>query len=124
MTWRIQRVNHLIRETISELIERQVKDPRLGGFVTVTEVATSRDLRHAKIFVSVLGDKEEARKTLEGLTAASGFFRKELGMRLRLRHIPELSFCQDNSIDRGARVLELMDQISTLEEEHQKQSEC
>ena len=118
MTRRVERINHLLRETICELLQRQVKDPRLGGFVTVTEVTTSRDLRHAKVFVSVFGDEEESKKALEGLTAASGFLRRELGAKLSLRHIPELSFCRDNSINRGAHVLALIEHLST-EEEHQ-----
>jgi ribosome-binding factor A len=117
MTRRIERVNHLLREAISELLQRQVKDPRLGGFVTVTEVAASPDLRYARVFISVLGDDEEKRKTLECLNAASGFFRKELGIRLRLRRIPELNFRRDDSIDRAARVLQLMKQLSVNSEE-------
>jgi len=111
MTRRIERVNNLIRQEISELLQRQVKDPRLGSFVAVTEVSTSPDLRHAKIFVSRIGSEEEKQETLNVLAAASGFFRNELARRLRLRRIPELSFHWDDSIERGAHLLQLIDEV-------------
>ncbi len=112
MAHRIERVNNLIRQEISELLNRQVKDPRLGGFVAITEVATSPDLRYARIFVSCLSGKEEKQEILSALTAASGFFRNELAKRLRLRHVPELIFQWDDSIERGAYLLELIDKVS------------
>ena len=112
MAHRIERVNTLIRQEISELLNRQVKDPRLGGFVAITEVSTSPDLRKAKVFVSCMGDKEERWEVLSVLTAASGFFRNELAKRLRLRHIPELIFQWDDSIERGAHLLELINKVS------------
>ena len=113
MAHRIERVNSLIRQEISELLQRQAKDPRLGNFVTVTEVSTSPDLKYAKVFISFIGSKEEKEKTLSVLTGASGFFRKELANNLRLRHIPELSFHWDDSIERGDHILRLIDQISS-----------
>ena len=112
MTHRIERVNSLIRHEVSELLRRQVKDPRLGSIVIVTEVSTSHDLRHAKVFVSQIGSEQEKQETLNTLAAASGFFRNELSKRLRLRRIPELSFQWDNSIERGAHLLELIDKVS------------
>jgi ribosome-binding factor A len=112
MTRRIERVNNLIRQEISELLQRQVKDPRLGNFISVTEVRTSPDLRYAKIFISSIGSDEGRRETLSVLAAASGFFRKELARRLRLRRIPELSFQWDDSIERGAHLLKLIDEVS------------
>ena len=112
MAHRIERVNSLIRQEISELLQRQVKDPRLGNFVTVTEVSTSSDLRHAKIFVSHIGSEEEKQKTLSVLVGATGFFRNELARHLRLRRIPELSFQWDDSIERGAHLLQLIDRVS------------
>ena len=116
MTHRIGRVNSLIRHEISELLQRQVKDPRLGNFVAVTEVSTSPDLKYAKVFVSYIGDEEEKQKTLSVLAAASGFFRKELAKHLRLRRIPELSFHWDDSIERGDHLLQLMDQVSSQQD--------
>jgi len=113
MGHRIERVNSLIRQEISELLQRQVKDPRLGNFVAVTNVSTSPDLRQAKIFVSRIGSEEEKQETLSVLTAASGFFRNELAKRLRLRHIPELNFHWDDSIERGDYLLQLIDEVSS-----------
>ena len=112
MAHRIGRVNNLIRQGISELLQRQVKDPRLGNFVTITEVSTSPDLRYAKIFVSRIGSEAEKKETLSALTTASGFFRRELSKRLRLRYTPELSFQWDDSIERGAHLQELIDKVS------------
>ena len=112
MTHRIERVNNLIRQEVCELLQRQVKDPRLGNFVIVTEVSTSLDLRHAKIFVSQVGSEQEKQETLSALAAASGFFRNEMSRRLKLRRIPELSFQWDDSIERGTHLLELIDQVT------------
>jgi len=112
MAHRIERVNNLIRQEISELLQRQVKDPRLSNFIAVTGVFTSPNLKYAKIFVSRIDSDKEKQETLSVLAAASGFFRKELAKRLRLRHIPELSFQWDDSIERGARLLQLIDQVS------------
>ena len=112
MTHRIERVNNLIRQEVSELLQRQVKDPRLGSFVAVTEVSTSPDLRYARIFVSQVGSGQKKQEILSGLTAASGFFRNELARRLRLRRIPELSFQWDDSIERGAHLQELIDKVT------------
>lgn len=113
MAHRIERVNNLIRQEISQLLQRQVKDPRLGGFVAVTEVSTSPDLRYAKVFVSCMGSEEDKQEMLSGLLAASGFFRNKLAKRLRLRRIPELSFHWDDSIERGTHLLQLIDEVST-----------
>jgi ribosome-binding factor A len=112
MAHRIERVNQLIRQEISQLLQRQVKDPRLDSFVAVTEVSTSPDLRYAKIFVSFIGSEEERQKTLSGLGAASNFLRNQLAKRLRLRRIPELSFQWDDSIERGAHLQQLIDEVS------------
>ena len=112
MTHRIERVNHLIRQEISELLRREVKDPRLGGLVSITEVVTSPDLKHAKVFVSCMGNDEEKEEILSALVAASGFLHNELTKRLRLRHIPVLDFRWDDSIEHGAHILELIDQVT------------
>ncbi len=112
MAHRIERVNSLIRQEISQLLQRQVKDPRLGDFIAVTEVSTSADLKYAKVFVSRIGSEEEKRETLGVLASASGFFRRELARRLKLRYIPELSFQWDDSIERGSRLLQLIDEVA------------
>ena len=98
MAHRIERVNSLIRQEISQLLQRQVRDPRLGNFIAVTEVSTSADLKFAKVFVSRIGSEKEKQETLSALASASGFFRRELAKRLKLRFIPILSFRWDDSI--------------------------
>ena len=122
MAHRIERVNSLIRQEVSELLRRQVKDPRLGNLVTVTDVSTSLDLRHAKIFVSRIGSEEEKQEILSVLAAASGFFRNELAKRLKLRHIPELSFQWDVSIERGDYLLQLIDEVSSNSSTEQRRA--
>jgi ribosome-binding factor A len=112
LTHRVERVNSLIRQEISELLQRQVKDPRLGNFIAVTEVSVSSDLKHAKVFVSYVGAEQNRQEILNVLSSASGFFRHELTKRLKLRSIPELSFYWDDSIERGARILQLIDEVS------------
>lgn len=113
MARRIERVNNLIRQELSELLRRHVKDPRLGNFVTVTAVTTSPDFRYARIFVSHIGSAEQRAATMDGLAAAAGFLRKELARRLELRRVPELSFRWDDSIERGDRLLNLIDEVIT-----------
>jgi len=105
------RINHLLREELSELLRRYVKDPRLNAMVTITEVVTSADLRHARVFVSVLGTEEEKQVVFQGLASASGYLRRELASRLYLRHIPTLGFEPDNSLERGDRLLRLMREV-------------
>jgi len=112
MARRIERVNSLIRQEISDLLQRQVKDPRLGNFITVTDVATSPDLKYAKVFVSRIGNAEEKQEVLNVLASASGFFRRELARRLKLRYTPELSFQWDDSIERGDHLLQLIDEVT------------
>lgn len=116
MAHRIERINNLIRREISELLQRQVKDPRLGAFIAVTAVETTPDLKYAKVFVSGISSKEEKQKVLSVLTTASGFLRKELVKNLRLRRVPELSFYWDDSIERGDRLQRLIDQVSSQDD--------
>ena len=113
MAHRIERVNSLIRQEISELLQRQVKDPRLGNFIVVTEVSTSPDLKYAKVFVSHIGSEGKKQETLNALASASGFFRSELFKCLKLRHTPELIFQWDDSIERGDHLLQLIDEVTT-----------
>ncbi len=117
MTYRIERVNSLIRREISQLLQCQVKDPRLGNFIAVTEVYTSADLKYAKVFISHIGSEEKKQETLSALASASGFFRRELAKRLKLRFTPVLSFQWDDSIERGDHLLQLIDGV-TPEEDH------
>lgn len=110
-TPRIARLRELLKEEISEILQRQMKDPRIG-FVSVTDVELSADIRHAKVFVSIFGDAEAKTRTMEGLASAQGFIRTELARRIRLRRIPEVLFKMDESIERGARVNRLLRQVS------------
>ena len=112
MAHRIERVNSLIRQEISELLQRQVKDPRLGNFIAVTEVSTSPDLQYAKVFISRLGNEEQKQETLNVLASASGFLRRELARRLKLRCTPKLNFQWDDSIERGDRLSQLIDKVT------------
>jgi|SRR3990172_1905462 len=107
---RVDRVNQLIKEEISGILQRELKDPRLG-FVTVTEVDVSKDLHHAKVFVSVLGSDEEWRSTLEALESASGFIRNWLRQHIRLRYIPELTFRPDRSMAHAAHIQHLLEEL-------------
>ena len=96
-----------MRTELSEIIKRDLKDPRLG-FVTITDVELSNDMSHAKVFVSIYGSEEEKRLSMQALESAKGFIRTNLGQRVRLRIVPELVFKEDNSIERGTRILELI----------------
>lgn len=113
MSHRIERVNQLIRQEISELLRREVKDPRLGCFISVTRVDTTPDLKYARVFVSHFCKEEEKKQVVEALTSASHFLHGELIKRLRIRRVPELTFHWDDSIERGARVLELLDKVKS-----------
>lgn len=109
---RVARLREEIRKEASDIIQRRMKDPRIG-FTTVTDVEVSADLRHVKIFVSVLGDEEARARTVEGLERAKGFVRTELGRRIRLRHTPEIQFAYDPSLERGARLMRLLSELET-----------
>lgn len=113
MARRIERVNHLIRLEISELLQRHVKDPRLSQMVALTEVITSPDLKYARVFVSCVCTEKEKQEIMSALASASGFLRNELRKRLSLRRVPELTFHWDESIERGARILDLINRVST-----------
>jgi ribosome-binding factor A len=117
MSRRSERTSKLIQREISGLLEREVNDPRLIKFVSVTQVTLSPDLKHAKVYVSTLGTEINKKDLLAGFNKASGFLRKELAAHLRLKQIPELSFYYDDSIERGARLLELIGELSTDEDD-------
>ncbi len=107
-TGRIDRVNELLRAELSEMLARSIKDPRLAGLVSVTEVDTTTDLRHARVWISVFGSESERESTLVALRSASGFLRREIGHRVDLRHVPDFEFALDDSIERGDRLLRLI----------------
>jgi ribosome-binding factor A len=105
---RMRRVDEAMREVLSGAITSELKDPRVG-FVTVTSVETSPDLRHARVFVSVLGEEGVRRRSLDGLQSAHGYLQKRVASELRLKHTPTLQFLYDDSADRGMRIAELLD---------------
>jgi ribosome-binding factor A len=108
---RSERVAQEIRDEVAVMIGRELKDPRIG-FVTVTRVDLTPDLRYARVYVSVLGDKEQQKKTLAGLKQATGFVRREIGKRLRMRLTPEVQFLYDKGIDATDRVARLLDEVN------------
>src|SRR6056297_755404 len=101
------RVGELLKEEISQIVLREMKDPRIG-FVSVTDVEVSGDLRHAKVFISVYGSDKEKEETLEGLQQAQGFVRKLVGERVKIHHIPEIIFRYDDSIENGVHISKLI----------------
>ncbi|MFO7995545.1 MAG: 30S ribosome-binding factor RbfA [Dehalococcoidia bacterium] len=113
MSRRSERTSKLIQREISGLLEREVNDPRLSRLISVTEVTLSPDLKHAKVFVSTLGSEINKEDMLEGFNNASGFLRRELAAHLKLRYTPQLSFHYDDSIERGARLLKLIGELTT-----------
>ena len=112
MSRRTERINDQLREEISELLRYEVKDPRVGGLVSITEVHVSPDLRNAKVYVSVLGSDDEKRSTLEALSAAARFLQRELGKRLSIRRTPKLTFVADETLEEGSRILTLLDEAA------------
>jgi ribosome-binding factor A len=114
MSDRMRRVNEAVREVISEGVG-ELKDPRVG-FVTITGVETSPDLRQATVFVSVLGSERRREKTLAGLTAAHGVLQARLARELRLKRTPQLTFEYDPTVERGVRMTQLIDELAPRDE--------
>jgi ribosome-binding factor A len=106
----MRRVNEAVREVVSEAVG-ELKDPRIG-FVTVTGVETSPDLRHARVFVSVLGSEAKRTKTLDGLAAAHGVLQARVARELRLKRTPQLVFEYDPTVERGVRMTQLIDELA------------
>ena len=106
---RMRRIDEAIREVLSDALAHDLKDPRVG-FVTVTDVKTSPDLRHARVYVGVLGDPEVVQASLEGLRSAHGFLQGRIGEELRLKHTPALTFVHDDTAQRAQRLERLMDE--------------
>ncbi|ARV62487.1 ribosome-binding factor A [Nostocales cyanobacterium HT-58-2] len=116
---RVSRVAELIKREVSQMLLNGIKDDRVGtGMVSVTDVDVSGDLQHAKIYVSIYGTEEAKAETMAGLKSATGYVRSELGARVRLRRTPEVVFIEDRSIERGTKVLTLLNQLR-----HERQPE-
>jgi ribosome-binding factor A len=117
MTRRIERLNSVIQQEISQLLREQVNDPRLNSMISITKVSTSSDLRHTKIFISSFGENVAKKEILDGFNAASGFLRCQLAARLQLKYMPDLSFQFDDTIERAAKVLQLIDEVAAKDSE-------
>lgn len=114
MRVRSNRVGEQIKKELGDILQRELKDPRIG-FVTVTGVEVTGDLQQATIYISVMGSDEEREGSLRGLEKAKGFIRSEIGKRIRLRHTPELLFKQDESIQYGNRIEKLLKEVKRSE---------
>ena len=112
MTRRMDSVNVLLRQEISRVLATELKDPRLSTIVTVTDVDAAPDLRRAKVFVSVLGDRAEKKSTLKGLKSAAGFIHRSLRKRVALKSVPSLEFYLDESIEQGTDILQLINDLA------------
>ena len=119
MTRRTERINSIIKKEISDLLREQINDPRLTSLISITKVTTSPDLKHSRVFISTLGDQVNKNEILQGFTAASGFLRRQLANRLELKHTPELSFHLDDSIERGVKVLKLIERVASEDTENE-----
>lgn len=108
---RIRRIEEAVRTVLAEAIATDLQDPRVG-FVTVTAVKTSTDLRHARVYVSILGDEQARADSLAGLRSAHGFLQRRVASELILKHTPTLTFEYDNSIDHGMRITQLLDEAT------------
>ncbi len=110
MTQRQERVEEQLKVEISDIIHRELKDPR-AGFISITGVKVTPDLRQARVFVSVMGDETAQENSMKALKSAAGFVRSEVGKRVRMKSTPEIQFEFDNSIEHGARIFELLEKI-------------
>ncbi len=118
---RVSRVAAQIKREVSQMLISGIKDDRVGaGMVSITDVEVAGDLQHAKIFVSIYGTPEAKAQTMEGLKSTVGFVRHELGQRIKIRHTPEIRFVEDTSLERGDRMIHLINQIRQQEKEKEQ----
>ena len=115
---RIEKLQELIKQEMSKMLLREIKDPRIG-FVTVTDVEMTGDLREAKIFVSIMGSEEQVQESLKGLQSALGFIRREIGRRIKIRFTPEISFALDTSLDYSEHIQKILLDINKEETQPQ-----
>ena len=111
---RVEKVQELMKQEISKIVLQELKDPRIG-FVTITQVELTRDLRSAKVFVSLMGNEQQIKDCWTGLNSSLGYIRREVGQRIRLRCTPELTFHLDKSLDYSAHIQELLMKIKREE---------
>ena len=112
MNRRIERVNAVLRQEIGRILAEELRDPRLASMVSVTRVSTSPDLGKARVFVSVLGDEDDKINTLKAVRSASGYVRRNIRNRLSIRQVPSIEFHIDESIEQGAEMLKLFEEVA------------
>ncbi len=115
---RARRVADQIKKEVSQIIREELKDPRVAAITSVTEVVVTRDLRYARIYISIYGEPEQQQQTYQVLTRAAGFFRSEIGKRIRLRYAPELTFHLDRSLEYGNHIEQVLKSISDQKEDN------
>lgn len=108
---RVDRISEEFKKIISRIIRDEVKDPRIAQMTSITQVQVSKDLRYAKVYVSVLGSEEQRKETMEGLNRASGYIRKQLGRQIKIRYTPELQFVLDKSIEYSVEISKKINEI-------------
>lgn len=113
---RIKRISEEVKRVVSDIISNELKDPRISPMTSLTHVEVTRDLRFAKIYISVLGNEVEKNETIEGLENAKGFIRREIGNRIKLRYVPEPTFSLDNSIEQSIYISKLIDKVNREDE--------
>ena len=107
------RINEEMKKEISSIVQNDLSDPRITAMVSITSVDVTKDLKYAKVFISVYGDEMQKAKCIEGLKSSSGFLRKEVGSRIKMRHTPELIFELDNSIEYGLHISKILNEINS-----------
>lgn len=118
MSHRPGRLAEAIKKEISDILMNEIKDPRIG-FVTITLVEVTPDLRYARVFASVMGSEEQRKATAEVLDRAKGYIRSEIGKRIRLKYTPEIIIKLDNSIERGTKIIKLIEEVNSEGESRQ-----
>lgn len=109
---RINRISEEVKKEISDIVKNEIRDPRIAEFTSIVAAEVTRDLRYAKVYVSILGDDKAKNDTMEGLKSAAGFVRKEIGRRINLRYTPEIIFELDESIEKGMYLSKLIDEAN------------
>ncbi len=112
MNTRGEKIKKALIKEISDIIQKGIKDPRIEGIISVTDVDLSADYRHARVYISIYGDDERKQRVMEAIEESSSLIRKEVGRRIRLRHVPELRFFLDESLEKGKKITDLIDKIS------------
>ena len=120
---RIKRISEEVKRVVSDIISNELKDPRISPMTSLTHVEVTRDLRFAKIYISVLGNEVEKNETLEGLENAKGFIRREIGNRIKLRYVPEPTFSLDDSIEQSIYISKLIDKVNREDEKKRENND-